>query len=141
VVSQVRSRFKASACLYVIGAFLVLWTLPAVDLPETNFDEANTPTNEMVERYACLGCMASLKAVVPRILAGTPDTRLSDTPSVRPAEIAVLTLLSGVALYASPFALSPSIYVTKSQTRRFLCRQARVAGRYVFHVEKKGDFT
>jgi hypothetical protein len=84
----VQARLKA-ASLFAISAFLVLLVLPAIDLPETNFDEANTPTNEMVvqDQSACWGGISSLKAVVPRIFAHTCKTRVSNTPSVRPAEL------------------------------------------------------
>ncbi len=87
-VCQVRARLKA-ASLLAICAFLVLLVLPAIDLPETNFDEPNTPTNEMVvqEQSACLGCISSLTAFVPRLFAHTRKTRVSNTPSVRPAEL------------------------------------------------------
>ena len=83
-----RTRLKATS-LFAISAFLVLLVLPAIDLPETNFDEANTPTNEMVvqEHSACLGCTSSLKAFAPRLFAHTRKTRVSNTPSVRPAEL------------------------------------------------------
>ena len=83
-----RARLKATSLL-AISAFLVLWVVPAIDLPETNFDEANTPTNEMVvqEQSACLGLTSSLKAFVPRLFAHTRKTRVSNTPSVRPAEL------------------------------------------------------
>jgi hypothetical protein len=43
----VRTPLKATS-LFAISAFLVLLVLSAIDLPETNFDEANTPTNDMV---------------------------------------------------------------------------------------------
>ncbi len=66
--------------LFAISAFLVLWVVPAIDLPETNFDEANTPTNDMVvQESACLGCTSSLKAFVPRLFAHTRKTRVSNT--------------------------------------------------------------
>jgi hypothetical protein len=63
--------------------------LPAIDVPETNFDEANTPTNEMVvqAQAACLRCVSSLKAFVPRIFAHTRKTQVSNTPSVPLAEL------------------------------------------------------
>ena len=87
MVYQVRVRFKA-ASLFAISAFLVLLVLPAVDLPETTFDEANTPTNEMVvqEESACVMCVSSLKASVPRIFVRTRKTRVSKAPSLYPAE-------------------------------------------------------
>ena len=83
-----RARFKATS-LFAISAFLVLWVVPAIDLPETNFDKANTPTNDMVvQEPACLGCTSSLKAFVPRLFAHTRKTRVSNnTRSVRPAEL------------------------------------------------------
>jgi hypothetical protein len=82
----VRARLKATS-LFAISAILVLWVVPAIDLPETRFDEANTPTNEMVvqEQSACLGRTASLKAFVPRLFAQSRKTRVSNAPSVRPA--------------------------------------------------------
>jgi hypothetical protein len=84
----VRAGLKATTSLFAISAFLVLWVVPAIDLPETNFDEANTPTNEMVvQESACLGCTSSLKPFVPRLFAHTRKTRVSNTPSVRPAEL------------------------------------------------------
>jgi hypothetical protein len=84
----VRARLKATSLL-AISAFLVLWVVPAVDLPETNFDEAKAPTNEMVvqEQSACLGRTSSLKAFVPRLFAHARKTRVSNTPSVPPAEL------------------------------------------------------
>src|SRR4029077_1234102 len=83
-----RGRLKV-ASVVAISAFLVLLVLPAVDLPETNFDEANTPTNEMVvqEPFACSVCMASLKTVVPRISVHTRQTRGSNTSLVSPTEL------------------------------------------------------
>ena len=67
----------------------VLLFLPAIDLPETNFDEANTPTNEMVvqEQSASVGlkCISLLKAFVPRI--SNRRTRVSINPSLRLAEL------------------------------------------------------
>ena len=82
-----RTRLKA-ASLVVITVLLVTFALPAIDDPETNFDEANTPTNEMVvqEQAACSRCVSSLKAFVPRI-AHTRKTQVSNTPSVPLAEL------------------------------------------------------
>jgi hypothetical protein len=87
-VCQVRTRLKA-ASLVAITVFLLTLALPAIDLPETNFDEANTPTNEMVvqEQAACSRCVSSLKAFVPRIFAHTRKTQVSNTPSVPLAEL------------------------------------------------------
>jgi hypothetical protein len=84
----VRARLKATS-LFAISAFLVLLVLPTIDIPETNFDEANTPTNEMVvqEQSACFGCILSSKAFVPRLFAHTRKTRVSNTPSVLRAEL------------------------------------------------------
>jgi hypothetical protein len=84
----VRARLKATS-LFTISAILVLWVVPAIEVPETNFDEAKTPTNEMLvqEQSACLGRTSSLKAFVPRLFAYTRKTRVSNTPSVRPAEL------------------------------------------------------
>jgi hypothetical protein len=89
----VRARLKVTS-LFAISAFLVVLVVPAIDLPETNFDEANTPTNEMVvqEQSDCLGCTSSLKGFVPRLFvprlfAHMRKTRMSNTPSVRPAEL------------------------------------------------------
>jgi hypothetical protein len=61
----VQAQLKA-ASLFAISAFLVLLVLPAIDLPETNFDKANTPTNEMAvqDQSAGSGGLSSLKAVV-----------------------------------------------------------------------------
>jgi hypothetical protein len=75
--------------LFAISGFLALLVVPAIDLPETNFDEANTPTNDMVvqEQSDCLGCTSSLKGFVPRLFAHMRKTRMSNTPSVRPAEL------------------------------------------------------
>jgi hypothetical protein len=82
VVCRVRARLKA-ASLLAISVFVVLLVLPTVDLPETNFDEANTPTNEMVvqEQSASAGlrCISLLKVFVPRIF--------THNPSFRPAEL------------------------------------------------------
>jgi len=87
-VCQVRAQLKATSLL-AISAFLVRWVVPPIDLPETSFDEANTPTNEMVvqEQSACLGRTSSLKAFVPRLFAHTRKTRVSNTPSVPPSEL------------------------------------------------------
>jgi hypothetical protein len=84
----VRTRLKA-ASLVVITVLLVMSALPAIDVPETNFDEANTPTNEMVvqAQAACLRCVSSLKAFVPRIFAHTRKTQVSNTRSVPLAEL------------------------------------------------------
>jgi len=84
----VRARLKVTS-VFAISAFLVLLVVPAIDLPETNFDEANTPTNEMVvqEQSDCLRCTSSLKGFVPRLFAHLRKTRMSNTPSVRPAEL------------------------------------------------------
>jgi hypothetical protein len=49
-----------TASLFGISALLVLLVLPAVDFPETKFDEANTPTNEMVQS-ASLVCVSLSK--------------------------------------------------------------------------------
>jgi hypothetical protein len=91
MVCLARARLKG-ASLVAISAFLALLVLPAVDLPETKFDEANTPTNEMVlqERFTCFRCTSSLKEFVPGIFARTCRTRVSNTPSVRPAELSYL---------------------------------------------------
>jgi len=86
-VCQVRTRLKA-ASLVAITVLLVMSALPAVDLPETNFDEANTPTNDMVvQQAACSRCVSSLKAFVPRIFAYTSKAQVSNTPSVPLAEL------------------------------------------------------
>ena len=78
-----RTRLKAAA-LVVITVLLVTFALPAIDVPETNFDEANTPTNEMVvqEQATCSRCVSSLKAFVSRIFAHTRKTQVSNTPSL-----------------------------------------------------------
>ena len=83
-----RTRLKA-ASLVVITVLLVMSALPAIDVPETNFDEANTPTNEMVvqEQTASSRCVLSLKAFVPRIFAHTRETQVSNTPSLPLAEL------------------------------------------------------
>jgi hypothetical protein len=77
------------ACVCAICAFLLLLVLPAVDFPETNFDEANTPTNEMVvqERSVCSVCMLSFKAVVPPLFVHTRRTRESNLDLNRPAAL------------------------------------------------------
>src|SRR5271169_7052645 len=87
MVCSVRVRLKA-ASLLAISVFLVLLVVPTIDLPETNFDEANTPTNEMVvqDQFSCLKCISWLKAFVPRIFTYTRRTQASNTPSVRPVE-------------------------------------------------------
>jgi hypothetical protein len=61
----VQAQLKA-ASLFAISEFLGLLVLPAIDLPETNFDEANTPTNEMAvqDQSAGSGGLSSSKAVV-----------------------------------------------------------------------------
>jgi hypothetical protein len=78
VVCRVGVRLKAASFL-AIGVFLVLLALPTVDLPETNFDEANTPTNEMVvqEQSASAGLrrILLLKVFVPRIFTHNPSFR------------------------------------------------------------------
>ena len=83
-----RTRLKA-ASLVAIAVFLLTMAVPAIDLSETNFDEANTPTNEMVvqEQAACSRCVSSLKAFVPRIFAHTRKTQVSNTPSAPLAEL------------------------------------------------------
>jgi hypothetical protein len=84
----VRTRLKA-ASIFAVSVFLVLLVLPAIDLPETNFDEANTATNEMVvqEPSTTSECASSLKTFVPRIFVRTRKTRVSNAPSLDPAEL------------------------------------------------------
>ena len=83
-----QAQLKA-ASLFAISAFLVLLVLPVVDLPETNFDEANTPTNEMVvqEQSASLVRVSSLIAVASRIFVHTRKPRERNTCFVHPAEL------------------------------------------------------
>jgi hypothetical protein len=61
----VQAQLKATS-LFAISEFLGLLVLPAIDLPETNFDEANTPTNEMAvqDQSAGSGGLSSSNAVV-----------------------------------------------------------------------------
>jgi hypothetical protein len=84
----VRARLKAASFL-AISVFLVLLVLPAIDFPETNFNEANTPTNEMVvqERSAILLGISSSNAFMPGIFAGTRDARVTHSLLVHPAEL------------------------------------------------------
>jgi len=85
---RVRARLKTVSAL-AIGVFLVLLVMPAIDLPETNFDEANTPTNEMVvqEDSSCLKCTPSQEAFVLTTFTHTRRTGVRNDPSVRPAEL------------------------------------------------------
>ena len=87
MVCPARVRLK-TASLVAISAFLVLLVLPAIDVPETNFDEANTPTNEMVvqKQSDSVVCRASLKAAVPRIFVHTRKTQGSNPSLVSPTE-------------------------------------------------------
>lgn len=88
MVCSVRVRLKA-ASLLAISVFLVLLVVPTIDLPETNFDEANTPTNEMVvqDQASCLKCIASPKAFVPGIFRHTRQSEMGYTPLVRTAQL------------------------------------------------------
>jgi hypothetical protein len=76
--------------------FLVLLVLPAVDLPETNFDEANTPTNEMVAQRPCPSSesILSLKAFVSGIFVHTRKTRVSNARPLDPPELTYSLRLS-----------------------------------------------
>jgi hypothetical protein len=57
------TRLAAACVLFTVALVMV----PKADIPETLFDEANTPTNEMVvEKVASsLECRPSITALVP----------------------------------------------------------------------------
>jgi hypothetical protein len=61
------TRFSAAYLLFTVALLMV----PKVDVPETLFDEANTPTNEMavVKAASSLEYRRSIAAFVPRIFA------------------------------------------------------------------------
>lgn len=61
------TRFAAAYLLFSVALLMV----PKVDVPETLFDESNTPTNEMVvvKAASSLEYRRSMAAFVPRIFA------------------------------------------------------------------------
>ena len=61
------TRLAAAYLLFTVALVMV----PKADIPETLFDEANTPTNEMiVAKAACsLEYRQSVTAVRPKVLA------------------------------------------------------------------------
>jgi len=61
------TRFAAACLLFSVALLMV----PKVDVPETLFDETNTPTNEMivVKAASSLEYRRSIAAFVPRIFA------------------------------------------------------------------------
>jgi hypothetical protein len=60
------TRLAAGYLLFTIALLMV----PQADIPETQFDEANTPTNEIVEKAASSWeYRQSITGFVPRIFA------------------------------------------------------------------------
>ena len=61
------TRFVAAYLLFTVALLMV----PKVDVPETLFDESNTPTNEMVvvKAASSLEYRRSIAEFVPRIFA------------------------------------------------------------------------
>lgn len=68
---QAMSNRLAAVCIVFTIALAIA---PQVDIPETPFDEANTPTNEMVveKTSASRPNLPSIRAVVPRMIAQPP---------------------------------------------------------------------
>jgi len=64
------TRLAVDCLLFTVALVMV----PKADIPETLFDEANTPTNEMVVEKAAssLEYRQSVTAFVPRIFAQPP---------------------------------------------------------------------
>lgn len=61
------TRLAAAYLLFAVALLMV----PKVDIPETPFDEGNTPTNEMVvvKSASALEYLQSVTAFVPKIFA------------------------------------------------------------------------
>ncbi len=68
------TRFVAAYLLFTVALLMV----PKVDVPETLFDESNTPTNEMVvvKAVSWLEYRRSIAAFLPRIFARPRRTSL-----------------------------------------------------------------
>jgi hypothetical protein len=66
ILCHARTNRVAATCLLFTVALLMV---PRADVPETRFDEANTPTNEMVvEKVAASQeCQKSIAPLPPRI--------------------------------------------------------------------------
>jgi hypothetical protein len=77
----------AAAYLVLIVALVML---PKADFPETLFDEANTPTNEMVvEKAACpLQSLQTVTTFVPWVFA---QVRITNIHRISPIYVSRLT--------------------------------------------------
>jgi hypothetical protein len=86
--NKMPSRLRVASVLAVV-AFLALLILPKIDDPETRFDEANSPTNEMlVQRMATTPDDNSSRiASAPRIGARAPEICGRLKPSVRAGQL------------------------------------------------------
>jgi len=74
------TRYVAAYLLFTVALLMV----PKVDVPETLFDESNTPTNEMVvvKAASSLEYRRSIAAFLPRIFARPRRTSLRRILSV-----------------------------------------------------------
>jgi hypothetical protein len=83
------SRVTRVATAYLVLT-VALVMLPKADIPETLFDEANTPTNEMVvEKAACsLQSLQTVTRFVPWVFA---QVRITNIHRISPIYVSRLT--------------------------------------------------